>query len=158
MYDRRGSSITAFILGGVVGAVVGMLYAPRPGVETRAAVSDKVNEYWGEGREFYETGRTRVTEIASNVKPVVAEKTDAVKSKIEDARERLAEQVAKSASTARSAVQSAVPAVIEGVDRAAEVASHGVHTAGEKVLSKLDGAPEDVADVVEAAADAVPEV
>lgn len=44
--------IGAFIVGGLIGAGIALLYAPRPGVETRAMVSDKVNETWGEAQEF----------------------------------------------------------------------------------------------------------
>lgn len=44
--------IGAFIVGGLVGAGIALLYAPRPGVETRAMVSDKVNDTWGEAQEF----------------------------------------------------------------------------------------------------------
>ena len=33
-----------FLLGAVVGVAVGMLYAPRAGVETRAMIADKADE------------------------------------------------------------------------------------------------------------------
>ena len=36
-----------FLIGGVVGAVAALLAAPRPGVETRAMVADKANEFVG---------------------------------------------------------------------------------------------------------------
>lgn len=158
MYGRRGSSFAALLIGGAVGAIVGVLYAPRAGAETRAAVSEKIDGYWGEGRDIYETGRTRVTEIASNVRPTVAEKTDAVREKIEDARERLAEQVAKSASTTREAVANAVPVVVGGVEKAADVASHGVAVAGEKVLNVLDASAAKIEPVASDISKDVPEV
>ena len=138
MYDRSSSMITTFLLGGAIGAVLGILYAPRPGAETRAAVSDKVSEYWGEGREMYETGRTRVVEFVDQARPVVAEKADVAKHKIDDARERLAATVAKSAAATRDVVAEAVPNVVEGVGRAAEAASHGVAVAGDKATHVLD--------------------
>jgi len=50
-----------FILGTVVGVAVGMLYAPRPGAETRAMLYDKADE----------------------VKEKVGEAVDVVKHKIE---------------------------------------------------------------------------
>jgi len=33
-----------FVLGAVVGVAIGMLYAPRPGTETRAMIADKADE------------------------------------------------------------------------------------------------------------------
>ncbi|MGZ6069663.1 MAG: YtxH domain-containing protein [Myxococcaceae bacterium] len=38
---RTASDITFFILGGIVGAVVGLALAPKPGVELRADVRDR---------------------------------------------------------------------------------------------------------------------
>lgn len=46
------SKIGPFILGGLVGAAIGVLYAPRTGDQTRALVSEKVNAVWGEAKDF----------------------------------------------------------------------------------------------------------
>ena len=40
-----------FLIGGVVGAVAALLAAPRPGVETRAMVADKANEFVGNAQQ-----------------------------------------------------------------------------------------------------------
>lgn len=48
MSDRDGSSFLWFLAGLGVGAVVGVLYAPRSGSEMRKAILDKAEE----GREF----------------------------------------------------------------------------------------------------------
>ena len=42
------SKVGPFILGGLVGAVIGVLYAPRTGDQTRALLSEKINAVWGE--------------------------------------------------------------------------------------------------------------
>ena len=39
--SRAASDITLFLLGGIVGAVVGLALAPKPGVELRSQVKDK---------------------------------------------------------------------------------------------------------------------
>jgi gas vesicle protein len=44
MQRSLGSLGMGFILGTVIGVAVGMLYAPRAGIETRAMVSDKADE------------------------------------------------------------------------------------------------------------------
>lgn len=41
-----------FLAGGVIGAAVALLYAPRPGVETRAMVAERANEAWGQAQDF----------------------------------------------------------------------------------------------------------
>jgi len=47
-----GKGIGAFIIGGLIGAGIALLYAPRAGHETRAVVSDKLNESWGQAQDF----------------------------------------------------------------------------------------------------------
>jgi gas vesicle protein len=48
MSDRDGSSIVWFLAGLGIGAVAGVLYAPRSGNETRDAIRSKAEE----GRQF----------------------------------------------------------------------------------------------------------
>lgn len=140
MYDyRRGGSVFgAFLLGGVVGAVLGLLFAPRSGKETRELIADKAEEYWGEGVEMYETGREKVVEVVSTGKERVAESSEQLRTKIDEARGRLQEQVAKSAEVGRDKVSEAVPAVKDVVDKAAGAAKSGVEVAGSKAADTLD--------------------
>lgn len=53
----KGNGISSFILGGLIGAGLGLLFAPRTGRETREYLSDKALEYWDHADEFYESGR-----------------------------------------------------------------------------------------------------
>ena len=41
-----------FILGGLVGAAIGVLYAPRTGDQTRALLAEKIDAVWGEAKDF----------------------------------------------------------------------------------------------------------
>ncbi len=140
MYDyRRGGSVFgAFLLGGFVGAVLGLLFAPRSGKETRELIAGKAEEYWGEGVEMYEAGREKVIEVYSTGKEKVAESSEQLRSKIEEARERLQEQVAKSAEAGREKISEAVPAVKEVLDKAAGAAKSGVDVAGARAADTLD--------------------
>lgn len=166
MYDyRRGGSVFgAFLLGGLVGAVLALLFAPRSGKETREIIAAKADEYWGEGVELYNTGKEKVTEVYSVGKEKVSEQSEQVRAKIEDARGRLQETVAKSAETAKAKVSDVVPAAQSAVDKAAEATKGGIETAGTKTASGLDyvakkaAKPEEAAPAPEVAADAVPEV
>jgi gas vesicle protein len=79
MCDKK-DTLTAFILGGIIGAALGILYAPRSGRETRynirrmgediadtvSGLSDDMKEtgrkIYEEGREKVMTGRDKITE------------------------------------------------------------------------------------------------
>jgi gas vesicle protein len=46
--NRSGEIISAFLLGGIIGAALGILFAPAPGKKTRA----KINEWLEETTEY----------------------------------------------------------------------------------------------------------
>jgi len=126
-YRRGGSIFGAFLLGGLVGAVLGLLFAPRSGRETREVIAQKAEEYWGEGVEFYNAGAERIVGQSSQIRV-----------KIDQARERLQEQVVKTSETAKSRVADVVPAAQSAVERAAEMTKGGIETAGHKAQETLD--------------------
>lgn len=51
MLDRR--RLGAFLLGGAVGALAGIVFAPRSGKELRGSLSDRAGEARERGREAY---------------------------------------------------------------------------------------------------------
>lgn len=74
MANRLGT----FIIGGLVGAVAALLYAPRKGEETRNMVAEKANEMWGEAQvwstqaaesaqQVYQQAAVRGQEIVADV-------------------------------------------------------------------------------------------
>lgn len=140
MYDyRRGGSVLgAFLLGGVVGAALGLLFAPRSGKETRDMIADKAEEYWGEGVEMYNTGRDKAVEAYNTGREKVVETSEQLRTKIDEARGRLQEQVAKSAETGRDKVAEVAPAAKDAVDKAAEAAKGGIDAASGKAQETLD--------------------
>ncbi len=153
MYDyRRGESVlAAFLLGGVVGAALGLLFSPRSGRENREYVAAKAQEYWGEGKEFYETSRAKV-----------ADETDELRVKIDAARDRLRDQVDTVSRQARDRVHEAAPVAKERVARAGEAVKGGVETAEAKAQRALDRlaettAPAPVLEIPEADAPAIVE-
>lgn len=172
MYDdyRRGGSIFgAFLLGGAVGAVLGLLFAPRTGRETREMIAERAQEYWGDGVDLYSTGRERVTEVVESGREMAVEKGEVLRAKIDEARGRLQETVAKSAAAARDKIGEVAPTALDAVDRAASATKDGIETAAHKAQDTLDfvgkkagtfGEAEEVAEEIEEAeGDAiVPEV
>lgn len=123
MYDyRRGESILgAFLLGGLVGAALGMLFSPRSGRENREFISSKAQEYWGEGKEFYETSRDKVMD-----------ETEELRVKIDAARDRLKEQVGSATQAAKAKVSQMAGAEREMVDKTEAKAQEALDKLQEK--------------------------
>lgn len=63
-----GKGIKGLILGGAVGAALGILYAPRAGKKTRAILAEKTDALWGE--EAQKQG-TILGEVAKTTKTAV---------------------------------------------------------------------------------------
>ena len=129
MYDyRRGESILgAFLLGGIVGAVLGLLFSPRSGRENREFIAAKADEYWGEGKQFYETSRSKVLD-----------ETEEMRVKIDAARERLKEQVDTVTQQAKGKIQEVAPVAKDAVHKAGESMRTGLETVEDKAQAALD--------------------
>jgi len=54
MSDRAGAFLKGLLIGGVIGAVVGILYAPKSGRETREDIGRKAEELVAKAKEEYE--------------------------------------------------------------------------------------------------------
>jgi gas vesicle protein len=75
MSDDRGSassSILAFLLGGLAGAALAILYAPRSGRETRELLGEKMREGAERGRELRERMASRGREALEEAEEYVA--------------------------------------------------------------------------------------
>lgn len=142
MYDyRRGESILgAFLLGGIVGAALGMLFAPRSGKENREFISEKAHEYWGEGRELYDTGRAKLSDMYEHGSEVAGEKAEELREKIDTARERLREQVDTVSKQAKEKVAEVAPVAKETVHKVGDAVRSGVNAAEGKAQELLDKA------------------
>ena len=78
--DNGGSFALGLLVGGIIGALIGMLLAPKPGSETRA-------EIW----ERSETLRSRADEAAASLRERVGPAADGVSSRFGPAVESVRE-------------------------------------------------------------------
>jgi len=147
-------AIGSFIVGGLVGAVVALLYAPRPGSETRALVADKVDEIWGQGQAYTQSAYAKIQEGFSVAQPIISQKNDELREKIESARAIIAEQVAKNAAAARDAINDKVPIAGEKIHQAVDVVKGQIDAAASKLKGVAadkdveDASDNEVVDVV----------
>jgi gas vesicle protein len=143
----------SFLLGGVIGAGVALLFAPRTGEETRALVAEKADEYWGKGQTWYDQGKTRIQDSVAGVPPAVNKTGDELREKIDNARALIAEQVAKNAAAARDVINDKVPVAAEKINQAADIVRGHIDTAAGKLKNRATTiAEEDGVTIASAAA------
>jgi len=87
MADNVGSKVTYFLVGLGVGALVGVLFAPKSGEETRDYLTKRAEE----GRDFAQRKarelRERAEDLIERGKEVAAQQKDSVSAAVEAGRE-----------------------------------------------------------------------
>ncbi|MCL2149816.1 MAG: YtxH domain-containing protein [Dehalococcoidia bacterium] len=71
-YGNMGGLGMGFILGAMVGIAIGMLYAPRAGIETRTMISDKADEVKEKVEEVVDTVKHKVSSLHSHSEEAAA--------------------------------------------------------------------------------------
>ncbi len=94
MSDRDGSSFLWFLAGLGVGAVVGVLYAPRSGDETRDVIRSKAQESAERARHHARRAREQANDWMDRGRDVVNQQTDRFKSAYEAGRQAYNETTA----------------------------------------------------------------
>jgi gas vesicle protein len=96
MADNVGSKITYFMVGLGVGALVGILFAPKSGDETREYLSKKADE----GRDYAQRKakelRERADDLIERGKDVANRQKDSISAAVEGAREAYRREASKS--------------------------------------------------------------
>lgn len=88
MSDRdNGSSVIWFLAGLGVGALAGVLYAPRSGSETRQAILDAADDSRDFMKNRGQQTREQVTKLTSRGKEVLNQQKDQFKSAFEAGRQ-----------------------------------------------------------------------
>ena len=87
MSDNVGSKVSIFLVGLGIGALVGILFAPKSGEETREYLSNKADE----GREYAQKKarelRERAEDLIERSKEVMSRQKEAVSSAVEAGKE-----------------------------------------------------------------------
>ena len=87
MADNVGSKVTYFLVGLGVGALVGILFAPKSGEDTREFLAKKADE----GKDFAQKKarelRERADELIERSKEVAVRKKDSITAAVEAGRE-----------------------------------------------------------------------
>jgi len=95
----RTSKLAYFLVGGGIGAVIALLFAPRSGRETRDLIAQKANE----GRErMASTSRTvsdRVTDYIDKGREMVSSQKEQISAAIEAGKQAYREEKAKGQAT-----------------------------------------------------------
>lgn len=96
MADNVGSKITYFLVGLGVGALVGILFAPKSGDETRDFLAKKADE----GRDYAQRKakelRERADDLIERGKEVASRQKDSISAAVEGAREAYRREASKS--------------------------------------------------------------
>ena len=141
-----------FIAGAAVGAVAALLLAPRTGKETRALVAGKIDDAVDAAPQPIQDVADNVRNRAAAATDEVAPTTDDIRAKINEARDRIAEQIA------RSQGAEPVDADVVDVDDVKEAAEDAVDDIAEKIsdiaASVSAAVEEDVNETIEEPAEA----
>jgi len=121
-----------FLLGALVGGAAGLLFAPKPGKETREFLAEKAKDYINDAGDTYATGKDKAVELYSTASDKAGVANSQIREKIEIARARLNAAVAT----------------------AADTAADGLHAAGKKVAEVASEAEAEAKDKVDATAEA----
>lgn len=77
--DNGGPNFfTGLLMGGIIGAVLGLLFAPQPGEKTREQLRVRADEMLSLGKSAWEEGKEAATQ-----------KSEELKSKLDQARHKL---------------------------------------------------------------------
>jgi gas vesicle protein len=87
MSDNAGAKISYFLVGVGIGAIVGILFAPKSGEETREYLSQKADE----GKEYAQKKarelRERADDLVERSKQVAARQKDQIAAAVEAGRD-----------------------------------------------------------------------
>lgn len=101
--ESKSSFLVGFLAGGVLGAVVALLYAPKPGKELRADIKSTTDDVTENADEYINAARSKAVDIINDGKRksegLITEAKKRAETLLSDAEKILTETRAKGEST-----------------------------------------------------------
>jgi len=98
MSDNVGSKVSFFLVGLGIGALVGILFAPKSGEETREYLSNRADE----GREYAQRKarelRERAEDLIERSKEIMAKQKDSISAAVDAGKDAYVREKSKAAS------------------------------------------------------------
>ncbi|MGQ9851995.1 MAG: YtxH domain-containing protein [Candidatus Oleimicrobiaceae bacterium] len=95
MNKEGGAFLKGFLIGGAVGAIIALLYAPKAGKETREDIKKRTEEFLQDAeREIAELKRRAAT-LVSEGRRRAAQLAEEAEEKVEQAKENIAERTGR---------------------------------------------------------------
>jgi len=93
MANEGSGFTTGLLVGGIIGTVIGILIAPKPGEETRADLLEKSDLIRHKADEFSETSRGRIGPTVDSISERIGPTVEATRDKLIPAMENAKEKV-----------------------------------------------------------------
>jgi gas vesicle protein len=120
MSERNGDLLKGLMIGGLVGAVLGILYAPKSGKETREDIARKTEDLLEKAKEEYEKGLEKsklayesAMKRLQDLEVSAKEKVEEVENKVTDLAQQGADLVQDNKNRLKNAIDAGVEAYRE---------------------------------------------
>ncbi len=123
--DEFGAFLVGFVVGGLTGAVVALLFAPQTGEETRALIKDKSIELRDKAQITAEEAYARAEQAAHEARVRAEELAHEARSRAEDISKEARSRAEQLANDVRERGKSAIDAVRRKKDGSSEEAASG---------------------------------
>jgi gas vesicle protein len=100
-----GGGIISFVVGGLIGAGVGLLLAPKTGKETRDQIKDMAEGVKETTEDYYERVKKTVVSAMENGQELLEEKKDLITSAVQAGMEAYEKKRKKRGKTAEGSVE-----------------------------------------------------
>ena len=91
MSEKGGDFVSGFLIGGIAGVIVALLYAPKSGKETRAELGKRAEDLIATARDDYEKALERSKKTYESAIKRLQDLESAAKAKVEHLEEEVSE-------------------------------------------------------------------